>query len=77
MFCTRVCNLHKVKHKKSDKWIKIQQSKNKRTQITKEYIESLGYKVHEVWECEFKSHFLDSTEAIQNRYMSNYYSKHK
>ena len=65
----------KVKHKKSDKWLQSQQSKNERTKIRKEYLESLGYKV-DIWECEFKSQFLDSTEAIRNRYMPNYYSKH-
>ena len=67
----------KLKYKKSDKWIQSQQSKTKRTQVRKEYLESLGYNVHEIWECEFKSQFLDSTEAIRNRYMPKYYSKHK
>ena len=54
----------KLKHKKSDKWVNVQNARYARTELRKEYLESLGYKVHEIWECEFKSQFLESTEAI-------------
>ena len=39
---------------KSEAWVKQQQVKYDRTCTRREYLESLGYRVHEIWECQFK-----------------------
>ena len=67
----------KVKYKKSEKWVKNQEAKYRRTKLRKEYLESLGYKVHEIWECEFKNGVRFCNEEIHNRYSPLFYHQHK
>ena len=45
--------------------------------MRKEYLESLGYKVHEMWECQFKNSIAFIDEAIRNRYSPLFYRHHK
>ena len=67
----------KMKNKKSEKWVRNQEAKYWRTKLRKEYLESLGYKVHEIWECEFKNSVSFCDEEIQNRYSPQFYRQHK
>ena len=67
----------KMKHKKSEKWVKDQEAKYRRTKLRTEYLESLGYKVHKIWECEFQKSSSFSNEAIRNRYSPQFYQQHK
>ena len=72
MSCTE-----KIKQKKSEKWIKDQEAKYRRTKLRKEYLESLGYKVHKIWECESRTSFTFSHKEIQDRYSPQFYRQHK
>ena len=54
-----------------------QNLKYEKTVIRKKYLKSLGYTVHEIWECDFKRWFLYSTETIRNRYTPRNYRRHK
>ena len=68
---------NKVRHKKTEKWVKTQDARYNRTVLRKKYLESIGYKVHEMWECQFKREFSDTTESIRNKYLPKYYTRHK
>ena len=46
-------------------------------QLRKEFPEYQGYTVEEMWECNFKENFRNSTEHIRNKYLPEYYQNHK
>ena len=62
---------------KSEEWVKQQQVKYDRTCTRREYLESLGYRVHEIWECQFKKMLDSNVDDIRQRYFPSYYNKHR
>ena len=62
---------------KTTTWKNQQRKRLKRTQLRKQYIECQGYTVEEMWECNFKENFKNSTEHIRNKYLPKYYQNHK
>ena len=48
-----------------------------RTILRKQYLQSLGYDVEEIFECDFKSQFANSILHIKNMYLPKFYQKHK
>ena len=67
----------KVKEKKSAQFLRQQKTKYDRTVSRREYLEKLGYVVHEIWECQFNAVFRPYTQSIRDNYMPPYYRVHK
>ena len=67
----------KEKANKTDKWKSRQKNRLQRTLLRKLYLEHLGYKVTEIFECDFKQQFGNSIQSIKNTYLPVFYQKHK